>query len=107
RLRPKPWPNPWPNPWQDAWQNASDRCGGSGARRQFWEQNPRRHDKLCRSARWDCRGRELGGSLLVANVFGSALAIERQNLQMPLHGNGLRQEANPAVACLVLDFSRY
>ncbi len=26
---------------------------------------------------------------------------------MPLHGNGFRQEANLAVACLVLDFFRY
>jgi len=43
--------------------------------------------------------------LFVANVFRSALSIERQHLQTPLHRDGLRQEANLAVAGLVLDFS--
>lgn len=43
--------------------------------------------------------------LFVANILGSALSIERQNLQMPLHGNGFRQEADLTVARLILDLS--
>src|SRR4029077_14651965 len=42
--------------------------------------------------------------LLVANGFGGAVAVERQNAKMPLHGDGFGEEADLAVAGLILDF---
>ena len=47
-----------------------------------------------------------GPKLFMANVFRSPLPVERQNLQMPLHGKAFGKEADLAVAGLILDLSR-
>ena len=42
----------------------------------------------------------------MANGFGGALPIERENLHVPLHGDGFGEETDLAVAGLVFDLSR-
>ena len=52
------------------------------------------------------RPREAGGPRLPNPViFGRLLAIERKNLQLPMNGNGSRQETDFTVAGLIFQLT--